>query len=108
MANVTILMGVLLIVGIIVMIVAIFLQIALSRVENKWPGLVLPGVTFLFSLLPVLNVVSYDRIWETIATIFMVLLISNIPTVVLLLIYWACRGKYRKKSEIDRMNIDDL
>ena len=34
----------------------IFLQIFLSRRESRWPGLVLPLLTFLLSLLNVLNI----------------------------------------------------
>lgn len=85
----------------------ILLQIFLSRRESKWPGLVLPGITFLYSLVMVLSVAVYDgRIpWGTILSVGV---LGNLPTLVLLAIYWACREKLRKKSEIDRMNIDDL
>lgn len=36
------------------------------------------------------------------------LVLGNIPTVVLLAIYVACREKQRKRSELDKMEIDDL
>ena len=36
------------------------------------------------------------------------MLLANIPTLVLLAIYWAVREKRRKRSELDKMNIDDL
>ncbi len=36
------------------------------------------------------------------------LVVGNIPTVVLLAIYVACREKQRKRSELDKMEIDDL
>lgn len=36
------------------------------------------------------------------------LVLGNIPTVVLLAIYAACREKQRKRSELDKMEIDDL
>ena len=59
----------------------ICLQIFLSRRESRWPGLVLPLVT---------------------------LLVGNIPTLVLLAVYWAAREKRRVKSQIDIMKIDEL
>lgn len=37
----------------------IVLQIFLSKRESKWPGLVLPIVTFLWSLVMVLSVAAY-------------------------------------------------
>ena len=39
----------------------VFLQIFLSKRESRWPGLVLPLLTFLQSLLLVLNVVACPR-----------------------------------------------
>lgn len=35
-------------------------------------------------------------------------LLSNIPTAVLLAIYFACRTKQRRKKQLDKMNIQDL
>lgn len=44
--------------------------------------------------------------------IFMLLtstiLISNIPTIILLGIYFACREKMELRSQLDKMNIQDL
>jgi hypothetical protein len=44
--------------------------------------------------------------------IFMLLastfLISNIPTIVLLGIYFGCREKIKLRSQLDKMNIQDL
>ncbi len=36
------------------------------------------------------------------------LLLGNIPTVILLAIYAACREKRRKRGELDKMQIKDL
>lgn len=85
----------------------ILLQIFLSKRENKWTGLILPVLTFLYSLVMVCNVTSVDgKIpWGPLLASFVM---GNIPTVVLLAIYWACREKFRKKSELDKMQIDDL
>ena len=85
----------------------IALQIFLSRRESKWPGLILPGLTFLYSLVMLLSAASYagEIPW---GPILASLVMGNIPTAVLLAIYYAAREKFRKRSEMDKMNINDL
>ena len=85
----------------------ILLQIFLSRRQSKWPGLILPLLSFLYSLVLVLNVGAVDgrNPWGALLAVFVV---GNIPTVILLAIYWAAREKLRVKDQIDKMNIDDL
>ena len=93
----------------ILLIGAVVLQIFLSRRESPWPGLVLPGVSLLLSLIPLLNVaVPMAGVGEVFLTLLMVFLLYNLPTAVLLAIYFACRGKFRRKREMDRMNAQDL
>ena len=36
------------------------------------------------------------------------LILGNIPTAVLLVIYFACREKFRRRSELDKTRIEDL
>ena len=86
---------------------AVALQIFLSRRESRWPGLLLPGLTFLYSLVMVCGVAAYDGGFPW-GPVLACLVTGNIPTVILLAIYWACREKFRKKSELDKMQIDDL
>ena len=69
----------------------IFLQIFLSRRESRWPGLVLPLLTFLLSLLNVLNIADTGSVSENVLLVLVTVLIGNIPTLVLLAIYWAAR-----------------
>ena len=85
----------------------IFLQIFLSRREGKWPGLILPILSFLYSLVMALSAVAYNGgiHW---GPILASLLLGNIPTVILLAIYAACREKRRKCVELDKMQINDL
>ena len=85
----------------------ILLQIFLSKRESKWPGLLLPALTFLYSLVMVCSVTVYNGSfpWGALLGAFVT---GNIPTVVLLAIYFACREKLRKRSEMDKMHIDDL
>ncbi len=86
------------------------LQIFLSSRERKWPGLVLPAISFLFSLLYPLNMFAPAEGISAgfVVQLLLVWLIANIPTIVLLAIYFACREKRKKKKQIDKMNIQDL
>lgn len=86
----------------------ILLQIFLSKRESRWPGLILPAVTFLWSLVMLLSVAAYDSLAQAVVPILMVLILGNIPTAVLLAIYFACREKRRKRSELDKMKLSDL
>ena len=104
MRNVAIVLGF----GMLVFVVGgILLQIFLSKRERKWPGLVLPLLSLLYSLLMACSAVAYSEkiIWGPILTS---LILGNIPTVILLAIYAACREKRRKCGELDKMQITDL
>ena len=97
-----------LVVLLVLLVGSILLQIFLSRRESRWPGLILPGICFLFSLIAVLSVAALGSAGEIVMAILTVLVLYNIPTVVLLAIYFACREKFRKRREVDKMNIADL
>lgn len=101
-------MWVSLLVLLVVVVGGILLQIFLSKRESKWPGLVLPAISFLWSLLYLFNMMDTGSVVQNILTALLTVLLSNIPTLVLLAIYWAVREKRRKRSELDKMNIDDL
>ena len=100
----TLILAVLVIAGIVC------LQIFLSKRESKWPGLVLPILAFMFGLLYPLNMVAPDE-GVTVSFIIQMLIvwiIGNIPTIILLAIYFGCRGKQRRNKQLDKMNIQDL
>lgn len=88
----------------------ILLQIFLSKKKSRWFGLILPVITFLYSLLMIFNIAVFHGM--TGREIFMLLastfLTSNIPTIVLLGIYFGCREKMKIRSQLDKMNIQDL
>ena len=86
----------------------IALQIFLARRESKWPGLVLPGLAFLQSLLYVLSVADTGSVSQNVLLVLSTLLVGNIPTLGLLAVYWAAREKRRIKAQMDKMQIDDL
>ena len=94
----------------------IVLQIALSKKESKWFGLVLPMIYFVFLVLmafiegpPIERVImriqsdpSYFIRGMTFFAMF------NIPTAILLAIYTICRRKLKKQRALEKMNVQDL
>ena len=86
----------------LIFVCVVLLQIFLSRTESKIPGLVLPALFFLFSLIVPLNMI----VANSAAVLFW--LIVNIPTIILLLVYFVCRQQYKKKNQIEKMKIQDL
>lgn len=106
MANATVALFLLL----VLLVGGVFLQIFLSKKNSKWFGLILPAITFLYSLLMVLGVAVYDGMdgWEIFILIASTFLLSNIPTIVLLGIYFGCREKMKLRAELEKMSIQDL
>lgn len=92
----------------VVLVGGILLQIFLSRRESRWPGLVLPLLTFLWSLLLVLNLRDTGSVSQNVLLVLVTLLAGNIPTLILLAVYWAVREKRRVRDQIDKMKIDEL
>lgn len=95
---------------IIVIAGGIALQIFLSGAKRKWPGLILPILCVGYSVLGVLGIAAFNAtpIISTAGLMAVVFLLMNIPTVVLLAIYFTVRERKRKNKEIDKMNIKDL
>lgn len=89
----------------------VYLQIYFSKMESKWIGLILPGLTLVISIIMVLNIAEPPvsiSMTQRIGMVLSAFLTSNIPTIILLAIYAAARQKLKRKSEIDKMNIKDL
>ena len=74
----------------------------LARAESAWPGLVLPAATFFLSLLIPLAAMGAPRavlaLWG----------VSLIPTLALLVMFFAARASRRSKKQLEKMNIQDL
>ena len=98
---------VLMVVFLVFIVGGVLLEIFLARRESKWPGLVLPVLTLLYSLAMACTVAAIGDSFPW-GALLGTLVVGNIPTVVLLAIYVACREKQRKRSELDKMEIDDL
>ena len=97
-------------IAIIILAGIIILQIFLSKRENKWLGLILPIINVIFSIITVLNmaILGNESIIQIIFQNIIVFLLCNISTIILIAIYLACREKFKKNKEIDKMNIQDL
>ncbi len=93
-----------LLIVLLILIAIIVLQIFLSRMTSKIPGLILPALAFLASLIFPLNMTAAAGVLG----ILIVWLVGNVPTIIFLLIYVVCREKFRKKNELEKMKIQDL
>ena len=97
----SVLLWILLMVWLVPFALFILLQIFLCRKENKWLGLILPAISFLGRLVFLLQVTE-------VRAMILSFLVSNIGTVVYLLIYVGIRRKKKKNSDMDQMKIKDL
>ncbi len=115
---------------------SIWLQIFLSKKKNRWLGLIIPLICFMFSIMAVFSLGVYTNITigsvtdtidgskltekttilqsekptalSMLATAVPVFLITNIPTIIFSAIYFSCREKLKLRTELDKMNIQDL
>ena len=113
-----------LIIILLVFIGSVVLQIFMSKSQSKWLGLLLPAISLLFSIIAVLGLVSFTILTEEsgktilnvvqipkladLLTALYVFVLYNIPTAILLGIYYACREKTNKNRELEKMNVQDL
>lgn len=93
----------------IIFVGAIALQVFLSKRQSKFLGLILPILSVLNSLIFVLNIAG-DAMTKTqiLITLVSAFLIGNIPTVILMAIYFGIREKMKIKAELDKTRIKDL
>ena len=78
----------------------ILLQIFLFSRENKWFGLIMPVISFLFALVVVLlnTIVPATGVGvDYILNLVVAFAVYNIPTVVFMVIYIVCRKRKCKK-----------
>lgn len=92
----------------------VWLQIYLSKRESRWPGLIIPAIQLVLSILATVGSVVYAAVpLESVAVTIaaqavIIFLLSNIPTLISLAIYFVCRDKLRRDKQIEKMNIQDL
>jgi len=125
-----------LVILLIIVIGGVFLQIWLSKNESKWLGLILPIITSAFSLIAVAGMAAFTHtgpfvqhsqymngelvttvisegggrevIPGAIGGVIYTFIIMNVPTVILLIIYKAVRGKKNRQRDVERMSLQDL
>lgn len=124
--------------------IIIFIQVKLSRSKNKFLGLIMPVISFLLSVLIILNIAAFSVLTSNTTTttetitkdgieeeleesneitqnlgkdtitldlaisMFLIFLLSNIPTVVLGGIYLSERNKIKVSKSIEKIKINDL
>lgn len=108
---------------VILLLGIIYLQLRLSRSENKYVGLVLPIIFFLLSFSVILSYAGYYEMVDGVVTehtivknmnagdyiaLIFSFLIANIPTIVLMAIYLGERSKISTRKAIEKMKIEDL
>lgn len=94
----------------IIFVGVIALQVFLSKKQSKFLGLVLPFVSFLYSMIMVLNVAVEETMtnWQVFFTLFSTFFLGNIPTIILFAIYFGIREKIKIESELNKTRIKDL
>lgn len=94
-----------LIISLVFFAALVLLQIYLSKREDKISGLILPILTFLWSLGVLVDLWGYD---VSILQMLMIIAFRNIPTIIFIAIYILCRKRNKINKEIEKMNIQDL
>ncbi|MDR3287801.1 MAG: hypothetical protein LBT22_00025 [Peptococcaceae bacterium] len=90
---------------------AIALQIFLSKRNNKWLGLILPFIAFGASTSAILGNalnVSETPVFSFVLTLIPALLFANIPTGILLALYFAYQEKQKRQRALAKMSAQDL
>lgn len=98
------------IIGILVCVGLCFFQRWLSRMDRRWPGMILPVMSFVLSVIFTVMTEPWGayffgepiQIFLRVAGKFVA---ANIPTLVFLVIYFLCR---RGREERTRMDLKDL
>lgn len=96
----------LILVVIILIIVAVpILQIYLSKRKSKWPGLILPIIFIILSIVSIYNVPAFsDRepVKKQIIEYAISFILNNIPTIILLGIYIPYRQDLKKNKGLEK------
>lgn len=83
----------------------VMLQIFLSNRENKWAGLILPTISAINAILPLIRMtVSNNNGHVNVIAIVPIVM----APIIFMGIYLVCRKKFKSQKEIDKMNIQDL
>lgn len=97
----TIILGIILIFGVA------YFQSILSSKSNKFLGLIFPLITFIGSIILAFMTISIINFSFTDIFRF-IFIMFNIPSIVLLVIYYLGRKEIERNKELDKMNLQDL
>lgn len=96
-------------------VICLLLEAHLARREKRWPGLILPGVSFLWALAGAVLYVTaeFGRLSGAVGFGLLIFLDKNVVTLVLLAVYAVCREHRKRRQrrleeQIDRMHIKDI
>ncbi|WP_024620405.1 hypothetical protein [Metaclostridioides mangenotii] len=99
----TIILGIILIFGVA------YFQSILSSKSNKYLGLIFPLITFIGSIVlafMTISIINFSFI--DIFSLSLTFIMINIPSIVLLVIYYLGRKDIVRNKELDKMNLLDL
>lgn len=79
----------------------ILVQTLLSKNDSKYPGLIIPILNFLFSIVGIIQTPNLKKMLSG-------FIICNTTTVIALIILYICQRNIKKKNQITKMKIQDL
>ena len=93
------------VITILILFVPLILQILICKYTKGRAGLILPGLSFIISIIYMLNIPDDGNWWIAVLT---TLTLANIPTIIYYLIYRYYDKKEKQKDELDKMKIMDM
>lgn len=94
------------VIAILFLFVPLIVQILICKYIRGRAGLILPGISFIISIIYMLNIPEIDVNWWI--AVLTTLVIANIPTIIYYLIYRYYDKKEKQKDELDKMEIMDM
>lgn len=74
-----------------------WLQVFFSKKDNKFLGLILPTITFIYSIVIIMKITSENPIYKrSFSFISSNLLLANIPTIIFIIIYFFYKHKIKR------------
>lgn len=93
------------VITILILFVPLILQILICKYIKGRACLILPGLSFIISIIYMLNIPDDGNWWMAVLT---TMVIANIPTIIYYLIYRYYDKKEKQKDELDKMKIMDM
>ena len=93
------------VIAILFLVLPIIGQILICKYIKGRAGLILPGLSFIISIIYMLIIPDDGNWWIAVLT---TLIIANIPTIIFYLIYKYYDKKEKQKDELDKMEIMDM